>query len=689
MPSKTQIVPKYLHSHVETIINDNTEFTESTSQPVDSNARFISVFTSDKGIDNKLIKFTTLQDFVNTYGQSNYAKHGQALMMPMALLNSGYATVYAMRVMPHDAFAANSVLYLYYKMTTDNNSSPVFKIRFGASTISKSEFSGASSYSNNDILKESLRLKVESRKTDADANGVPAAITYTGEEAYLNDDNLSGDTAYWRRVPIAIFTMNGKGTYGNYYRWRIVRDKKYEKNYGIKIFNFECIDTSNGVNVEQTYSGAMVTSPKFNNITLINDIIENEDPGVVHMDVYSFEDNVEEVYQAYRYWIGSIGGTVEYNDINLPDGFPESADEFDIFFGRKVLSDEFQPNLDIIEEGNRTSDDDNKSITVDRVNGIPLSSGTDGSFDTSIDYPDINNPTIIHKGVDYAKEVRNELFIEAFSGELDSTILSTRRIPCRAIFDANYDPSVKYAIYDLITHRGDCIFYLDTGINTNVADIDDIIEQYKGFNSRLCSKNWNWYYARDYVTKKKIPVTITYFLAQRLPRHLVVEGGHIPFVKAVSQLSGHIKNTLYPIIDDIDMEIKEKLYEARINYYEVLAENVFQRCCQNTAQTINSDLLEENNMHTLLEIKRILEIDCFNNLYNFTSASERNNFAEYEKAKFADWIGRKVQSFNVRFDVNEWEMERSIIHCYAEVQFRNLVKRTIIEIDVNKRDFLA
>jgi hypothetical protein len=94
-------------------------------------------------------------------------------------------------------------------------------------------------------------------------------------------------------------------------------------------------------------------------------------------------------------------------------------------------------------------------------------------------------------------------------------------------------------------------------------------------------------------------------------------------------------------------------------------------------------------MHTLFELKRILEVDCFNNLYNFTSVAERANFTEYEKAKFADWIGRKVQSFNIRFDVNEWEAERSIVHCYAEVQFRNLNKRTIIEIDVNKRDFLA
>ena len=39
--------------------------------------------------------------------------------------------------------------------------------------------------------------------------------------------------------------------------------------------------------------------------------------------------------------------------------------------------------------------------------------------------------------------------------------------------------------------------------------------------------------------------------------------------------------------------------------------------------------------------------------------------------------------------MNAWEAERSIMHCYVAIQFRTLNKRTIIEIDVNKRDFTA
>ena len=73
MPQATQIVPKYLHSHVETYINDYTKFDDSASTPVDNNNKFICVFRSGKGPDNVLLKKDDLSDFIATYGNSNFA----------------------------------------------------------------------------------------------------------------------------------------------------------------------------------------------------------------------------------------------------------------------------------------------------------------------------------------------------------------------------------------------------------------------------------------------------------------------------------------------------------------------------------------------------------------------------------------------------------------------------------------
>ena len=94
-------------------------------------------------------------------------------------------------------------------------------------------------------------------------------------------------------------------------------------------------------------------------------------------------------------------------------------------------------------------------------------------------------------------------------------------------------------------------------------------------------------------------------------------------------------------------------------------------------------------MNTLFELKNNLERDCWNKLYDFTSAADRASFANYENAAHESWKGVKCDTLSISFDANEWEAERSIIHCYAAIQFRNLAKRAIIEIDVNKRNFLG
>ena len=44
----------------------------------------------------------------------------------------------------------------------------------------------------------------------------------------------------------------------------------------------------------------------------------------------------------------------------------------------------------------------------------------------------------------------------------------------------------------------------------------------------------------------------------------------------------------------------------------------------------------------------------------------------------------QVRSINAYFDKNDWEAERNILHLYVEMVHKDLVKITIIEIDVNR-----
>lgn len=654
MPQEVQIVPKFQHPHVETYINDYTKYDDEVSTPVDTNSKFIAVFRSPMGPDNVIIKKNDLSDFKKTYGKSDYNKYGQPLMMPIAMLSSGSATVYCMRIMPDDAYAANSILYALYK--TDDETGKM-TIKYRVAYIPKDQFTSPSSYKTAKAFKKALKQRATafySQTPDADG---------------------------FKSMPIAVFRMQGRGTYGNDYRWRITRNTEYENDYEIKMYSFEALSTTNGLQTVATYVGGLVTSPKYKATTLINDVMDDQDVGATVMDVQVFDEYIEELYGEYKTFVQGL-------DASMQDTIPD-MDGFDPFFGINLKSETTNKNIEVVGEADDTDD-----ISVDRVQGNAFYGGDDGAFSSDAKYTvttmvDGKPVETTYEGRQAVFMAENDVYIAAFSGELDRSILSTRRVPCVALLDANYSFEVKQALADLANTRESGMCYLDAGIDTTLAQIDNIIDEYSIFNTRNISKNFQHYTVKDYETQKRCEVTVTFFLAQQLAKHYENEGTYVPFVKSYAELTGHVKNSLEPCIDDIDNDIKEKLYLNRINYFETLEENVFQRATQSTAQMDNSDLLEENNMNTLFELKAGLEKDCFDSLYDFTSESSRKAFTEYENAKYANWIGLKVDTLDILFDVNEWEAERSIVHCYVSVQFRNINKRTIIEIDVNKRNFLG
>ena len=289
----------------------------------------------------------------------------------------------------------------------------------------------------------------------------------------------------------------------------------------------------------------------------------------------------------------------------------------------------------------------------------------------------------------------DECLINAFNGTYDRKILSPRRIPVDAWFDANYSFAVKQALCELVTARNDAPVFLDTGIEDKVYSterMNALIDQYKEFtndtakyNTKLISKNLQHYKIREEGTMKRVDVSITYFLAKKFAEHVLNYGTHFPFVKGKCELSGHLRDTLQPALEDFEAEKKELLYNNHFNYFETRADNIFQRASQSTSQAELSDLSEENNIFTLYNLKRILENDIHDSLYDFADANSRQTFTAFETAKFAPWIGTKVLSLSIHFDVSEWEFDHSILHCYVAVVFRGLQKRAILEIDINKR----
>lgn len=793
MPQATQIAPKWLQPHVMTVINDNTAFEESTVS-VDSNVKFLAVFASSQGPDNVLVKKTDLADFKATYGDSDYAKYGQPLLMPLAELKSGNASVYCMRVMPEDATYANVMISAMYRIIEDevnileydedgnpmldDNDEPVY--RTTKKTIPEADYatlvinnsnlppvdskgkplyvkSGEFNEDGTEIIyvvalnsagdaiytatpmadgtiediptieqvkptAKKLEIKYYSSYVQhgnirsVDANGDEILIDESNPDLGVKTEWVAGATTKdaltsnfssivanaengklpnnkdidgeWTSVPLFYINMTGRGAYGNNFRFRISPDTAYEKDYGIKMYAFEVINATNGISKVANYIGSLVTSSKYNETTFITDVMRDRDAGDAYFDITVDEDAVETLYDKYVEVLNdAIAAGV--SGVAVPD-----LDEFDPVFGN-IVGDQIKASFIEVLDAEESKDDNVYSL--DSTIGVPLLGGSDGIFanDVELTAADIASAdgqtlTAAEAAALNAKSVEDAItaaYIKAFTGQYDVTIMAPRRTPLNIMLDANYPLEVKRAMYELAGVREDCMVVLDSNVITNRNQISQAIRNMKDMSERYATKEFQHYQVRDPKTNKRVTVTTTYKWATDFAFHVKTYGNHIPFVKSYATLSNHVKNSLAPSIEltTSDMELKEKLYNARFNYYETIGDNVFARATQNTAQTLNSDLLEENNMRTLFDLKNALEEDCWNNLYNFSDPADRAAFTQVEMAKFSPWIGSRVLSLDIYFDMNAWEAERSILHCYVAVVFRQLNKRTIIEIDVNKR----
>ena len=383
---------------------------------------------------------------------------------------------------------------------------------------------------------------------------------------------------------------------------------------------------------------------------LLSDVLDGDINGSERAAMYVNEDAFEIMFKEYEALF------TEDDKADMP-----ALKLFDPIFG--VGNDKTaQPRLTIVRE---------EAVALDRLDGVSLSGGTDGALE---------NP-----GDKTVEEVIDDLYLKAFSGQLDKAILSPRRIPVKFILDANYSLAVKKQIVQLGLKRYDALIHLDAGLITTHDEAILFGEETADLNYRIVSKSYQHYEIRDPFTGKRVPVTMTYDLASNLAKHIEIFGVGTPYTgEAYATLKGAIKNSLMPVLDESDEDLKEKLYDLKLNYYEAIAENVFARATQQTAQEENTDLSEESNMLITLEIKDIAERETIARRYNFAEPSDRQLFTEIlnERIKPMRDLVRYVDVF---YDMSSAEEAKSTIHCYIQVVFKTLAKSSIVEINVNKR----
>lgn len=631
MPIQGQIIPSLLQPHVETYINDNTVFTEQTV-PVEDGIKTICVFTSDQGRDNKIMLMRSLTEYVEEFGQPNFKSHGQPCLMPYGFLSSENANVYCMRVLPEDATYACTILCAEVNIINKEVSDKEEESRNGKKTIK--------------CMKIKHCVKNVSASKPEELVAVMSKLLENAENSHV--------------YPLMAFYCKGRGNYGNALRVRLSSDITSDKQNSYKNFAVEVLDSRNGLTLKETFARLSLDEDVIvRNVPMfMEDVLNDEDTGSSKIGVKVCTDSILELLEKHnKECDGQLTSSI-----------------FDPLFGKTKTNQQIE-TIKIEPATVETRDvvvdvDDITYVNLSEIEGLALANGTDGEFAL---------------GTPQRQDNIDKVLISAFNGKIDRSILSKKRTPAEIILDACYSDEVKNALIGLINKREDAYGVIDGCIINSGSDLMEWAKEKNSRGSRLFSKEAQHYYMRDPITGKKIAVTTTYFLATKLPTHFKQVGRNIPFVgEEYAKLSGHIKNTLLPVVDADDTELKEILVDNRVNYYESIGENIFIRGCQHTSQPIWSDLSEEHNVHVLLKMKREIENMVSSLAYNFSEPEDRKLFTESADRLLSQYRGM-CQSTKVRFEATQFEEQRSAIHCYLDVVFKGIIKSGIIEIDINPR----
>ena len=626
----SQIILNYEHPHIKTVINDNT-FGREIHFEEPTGVRFLNVFTSKKGRDGVFLRFNDENAFLEEYGTPNFNLHGQPIYNALASLKTREAECYCMRVMPEDAAYSNLIVSLKYKI--DKETDPD-----NPKMIIKHLFSSQPGF----VDKEDIETVV-----DQTANEDP------DEEGFVT-------------LPLMGFYCLGRGEYGNGFRVRLSNIFTKNKRQVHKTYRLEVLDTENGLERKETFEASLYDAAmQSSNSLFYQDVVNDETKGSTKINMYVNPYAVEYLYDLYKAEIDPAT-TV---DIRM----------FDLIFG---MTSQKQPIKGIVRETEYPD-----FVAIDRVEGIGLGFGTDGAL--AVEPVSFFNAAKKKSMAEDRETALNKLYLRAFKGEINKAILSKRRTPARFILDADYSDEVKTAMISLALSRYDAHLHLDAGLIHSIDEAKGWGEyMLEESTDRIISKNFQHYLIKDPYSGKKIPMTVTYYLASTLAKHVSTIGDHIPVTgEKYAKLTNAVKNSLVPFVDADELDLKEDLYDLRLNYFECLQENTFVRGLQQTAQEDESDLSEEHNMYMLLEMKRIVEGRVASMIYDFGEPEDRVRFQKDCENALVSYK-HKVRSFTVEFTVTPYEAERGILHCNLAVVFKSINKRGIIEIDINKRAFI-
>ena len=357
-----------------------------------------------------------------------------------------------------------------------------------------------------------------------------------------------------------------------------------------------------------------------------------------------------------------------YNTYVSPDNKTE-AGTFDILTQMKITGEK--------DTGLVLDTDAEDYINLFSLDGFTLRSGSDG-------WDDMSEAEIEAK--------KEDLLIKAYAGDIDPYIKSRFSSPVNFNLDANYSIKVKKQMANLAALRMyDCMTYLDLNLcNTQSALINQakLMRPIFGFN---VIKEGHCYKLRDMeYTGKVCEFTITHWLAKALPNHMASDDTlyGIPMARDLAILRSsrdYLPKTFLPVIDPDSLDVKEKLYQLRVNIYETLTYNSVQRSTAITScQTYSDRLLEMNEYILQLAVKIAYDL-LASKLYKLGEASDRARYEQDASDVIEYKLAKYVREASIEFEMTPADEKKSLLRLKLHMTFKTVIQRGELEIYLDPR----
>lgn len=582
---------------------------------------FMVAFTSDKGPE----KYTRVSgsEFFKLYGEDiSFTRHGQPLLQAARIINAG-GELFAKRVVADDSTLANAEIVA--EVATVNTQ--------------KTNSDGEPLYDNG-------TAEGTTETQDAEGNGYPALtvttakikyLVYSAESAKTIDEAIAtinttlstetppeGSTRY----PLFIIADNGRGEGKK--RFRIEPDYTSAKSSDYMKYNFKDLEGNETLesiqfafNPDQTENGA--------NISMASMVKKNSK----QITIQQFDSKMLEFANA----VASIVGMDISDFMNT-----------DILFG---LSKKGENNIGVVID----IDEASGGVNLAHNYGIPLSQGTNGAFGSAPMESD-----------QYSVQM-----VKAFDGTYDVCIYDLDNYKIDCVVDANYPDEVKRAIENFVAFREDCMYFADMGLgNTTIDAIKFKMQNY--MKSKFIAVYCTTYDVVDPYSKKQIPVTMTYTLAELLVNHF--NNGRSRPLAGI--LNGFILNdavegtiNLIPVITPT-VNQKEQMEEIRVNY-AAYYDNVLVVESLYTTQEKLTQFSYVSNILAIQQVIKSVRTLCPKIRYSFMDGEDLEKYKKDVQGEL-DKFSSNFMSLTLEYTQDAVMISNKIFYASIKVQFRNFVQ---------------